>query len=204
MCTRPMMFLVSVHTNNNWFWQGHWCCRSNNSIDILEACEVVRVLGVTIQNDLWWNSQVDNMLTSANRKLFALCCQKKFGLRDPELVFVNRGYVCPVLEYEVPVSHRLERMQKLAGKIIHPRSTQDIQKLSALFAYGLYQWDVFSCVFALLVHCWNPTSETGCPSSGNNSQVVRLGTQTNLPFKDFKLRDTGAFQSIFQIYFLVS
>ncbi len=52
------------------------------SIDrnILEACDTVKVLEVTIQSDLWWGSQVDHMLTSANRKLFALRRLKKFGV----------------------------------------------------------------------------------------------------------------------------
>ncbi|CAJ1060342.1 Hypp2194 [Xyrichtys novacula] len=53
--------------------------------NILEVCDTVKVLGVTIQADLKWNSQVDYMLTSANRKLFVLCRLKKFGVKDPEL-----------------------------------------------------------------------------------------------------------------------
>ncbi len=54
------------------------------SIDqnILKTCDSVKVLGVTIQSDLKWDGQVDHMLSSANRKLFALCRLKKFGVRD--------------------------------------------------------------------------------------------------------------------------
>ncbi|CAJ1067723.1 hypothetical protein Bbelb_365170 [Xyrichtys novacula] len=73
--------------------------------NILEVCDTVKVLGVTIQADLKWNSQVDYMLTSANRKLFVLCRLKKFGVKDPELVSIYTGYVRPVLEYAVPVWH---------------------------------------------------------------------------------------------------
>uniref|UniRef100_A0A0E9X8E1 Alkylated DNA repair protein AlkB homologue 8 N-terminal domain-containing protein n=1 Tax=Anguilla anguilla TaxID=7936 RepID=A0A0E9X8E1_ANGAN len=67
------------------------------------------------------------MLTSANRKLFALRRLKKFSVRDPELVSIYTGYVCPVLEYAVPVWHsslttdqakRLESTQKRACIII--------------------------------------------------------------------------------------
>ena len=99
------------------------------SIDqnLLEVCDTVKVLGVTIQADLKWDSQVDYMLTSANRKLFVLCRLKKFGVQDTELVPIYTGYVRPVLEYAVPVWHssltanqtkRLERVQKRACKII--------------------------------------------------------------------------------------
>uniref|UniRef100_A0A0E9R5C1 Uncharacterized protein n=1 Tax=Anguilla anguilla TaxID=7936 RepID=A0A0E9R5C1_ANGAN len=45
------------------------------------------------------------MLTSANRKLFALRRLKKFGVRDTELVSIYTGYVRPVLEYAVPIWH---------------------------------------------------------------------------------------------------
>uniref|UniRef100_A0A671RDH5 Uncharacterized protein n=1 Tax=Sinocyclocheilus anshuiensis TaxID=1608454 RepID=A0A671RDH5_9TELE len=52
------------------------------SIDqnILKICDSVKVLGVTIQSDLKWDGQVDHMLSSANRKLFALRRLKKFGV----------------------------------------------------------------------------------------------------------------------------
>lgn len=79
-----------------------------------------------LQNDLR-NSQVDHMLTSANRKLFDLRQLKKFGVRDPELVTIYKGYVRPVLEYSVPVWHisltanqvkRHESVQKRVCKII--------------------------------------------------------------------------------------
>jgi len=39
-----------------------------------------------IQSDLKWDCQVDHMMSSANRKLFALLQLKKFGVCDPDLV----------------------------------------------------------------------------------------------------------------------
>lgn len=77
---------------------------------------------------------MDHMLTSANRKLFDLRQLKKFGVRDPELVTIYKGYVRPVLEYSVPVWHisltanqvkrhesvqKKENVQKRVCKIIH-------------------------------------------------------------------------------------
>lgn len=37
--------------------------------NILDVCDIVKVLGVIIQGNLRWDSQEDHMLTSANRKL---------------------------------------------------------------------------------------------------------------------------------------
>ena len=99
------------------------------SIDqnILEVCDSVKVLGVIIQANLKWDSQVDHMLTSANRKLFVLCRLKKFGVQDTELVKIYTGYIRPVMEYAAPAWHSsltagqtksLERVQKRACRII--------------------------------------------------------------------------------------
>uniref|UniRef100_A0A673ICZ8 Uncharacterized protein n=1 Tax=Sinocyclocheilus rhinocerous TaxID=307959 RepID=A0A673ICZ8_9TELE len=54
----------------------------------------IPVLGVTIQSDLKWDGQVDHMLSSANRKHFALRPLKKFGVQDQELVIIYTGYMC--------------------------------------------------------------------------------------------------------------
>ncbi len=70
---------------------------------------------------------MDHMLSSANRKRFALHRLMKFGVQDHELVIIYTGYVHPVLEKAVPVWHsslttdqikRLERVQKWVCKII--------------------------------------------------------------------------------------
>ncbi len=55
------------------------------------------------------------MLSSANRKLFALRHLKKFGVRDQELVIIYTGYVRPVLEYAVPVSHSSLTTDQIKG-----------------------------------------------------------------------------------------
>lgn len=95
--------------------------------NIFKICDSVKVLGVTIQSDLKWDGQVDHMLSSASRKLFALRRLKKLCVQDNKLVIIYTGYVRPVLEYAVPVWHsslttdqieRLESMQKRVFKII--------------------------------------------------------------------------------------
>ena len=48
----------------------------------LEVVEKVKLLGVTIQCDLKWDSQVDNILKKANQKMFMLRKLKAAGLNS--------------------------------------------------------------------------------------------------------------------------
>jgi hypothetical protein len=51
---------------------------------------VLKVLGLWLQNDLKWGTQVSNMLLKANRRLFMLRSLKKFGFDKNELIVVSR------------------------------------------------------------------------------------------------------------------
>jgi hypothetical protein len=86
-----------------------------------------KVLGVLLQNDLKWDSQVNNMLKKANRRLYMLRSLKKFGFDKEELCVVYSGYVRPILEYADAVWHssisvkessHIESIQKRACRII--------------------------------------------------------------------------------------
>lgn len=88
------------------------------------------VLGVTIQGNLLWGSQVDHILSQQEAlcsALFEEIWRNVWSVRDPELVSIYTDYMYPVLVYAVLVWHssltidqakRLEKMQKLACKII--------------------------------------------------------------------------------------
>lgn len=86
-----------------------------------------KVLGMWLQNDLKWDTQVSNMLVKANRRLFMLRSLKKFGFDMDELLVVYKSYLRPVLEYAAPIwhssitskqRHEIERIQKRACKTI--------------------------------------------------------------------------------------
>ena len=68
----------------------------------LEVVEKVKLLGVTIQCDLKWDSQVDNILKKANQKMFMLRKLKAAGLNSQELLIVYKRYIRPLLEYAAP------------------------------------------------------------------------------------------------------
>ncbi|KAI8485683.1 hypothetical protein Bbelb_365170 [Branchiostoma belcheri] len=93
----------------------------------LETVTCIKVLGLTIQNNLKWDQQVDSMVKSSNRRLYMVRRLKRFGVSVPDLVSVYTVYVRPILEYAVPVwyptlttkqSKTLERIQMRACKII--------------------------------------------------------------------------------------
>ena len=95
-------------------------------IDLEEVSET-KLLGLVVQSDLGWQSQINNMVTKSSRRLYMLSRLKRFGVPAEDLVSVYTGYVRPVSEYGVPVwygsitdcqSDQLERIQKRACRII--------------------------------------------------------------------------------------
>ena len=86
-----------------------------------------KILGIYIQEDLKWNTQVDHMLKNANKRLFMLRKLRRFGFNISELITIYSCYVRPLLEYAdtiwhssltIKESNMIERIQKRACKII--------------------------------------------------------------------------------------
>ena len=93
----------------------------------------MKLLGITIQNDLKWESHVKDIEKRANAKLYMLRSLAKFGLSHEDLITVFIGYIRPILEYATPVwsggltfaqKERLERIQKRALRIIFGKEYQ--------------------------------------------------------------------------------
>ena len=93
----------------------------------LEVVTETKLLGLTVQSNLTWDKQVDNMVVKGSRRLYMLNRLKRFGLPVEDLVSVFVSYVRPVVEYATPVWHgsltdeqskRLESIQKRACRII--------------------------------------------------------------------------------------
>ena len=93
----------------------------------LNAASIVKVLGIHIQQNLKWDTHVNEMVKKCNRRLFMLRTLKRFNLPLCDLITIYTGYVRPILEYCAPVFHSsltkkqtndIERIQKRACKII--------------------------------------------------------------------------------------
>ena len=94
---------------------------------VLAFVSTAKVLGVWLQNDLKWDTQVNYMNKNAAKRLFMLCSLKRFGFNKSELVTVYKGYIRPLLEYSDVIwhssltsnqTHQLERVQERALRII--------------------------------------------------------------------------------------
>ena len=93
----------------------------------IEQTENMKLLGVHIQNNLKWDSQINNMCKNFNRRLYLLRQLKRSKVSVKNLMTVYIMYVRPTIEYACPVWYSglskaqiitLERLQKKAFRII--------------------------------------------------------------------------------------
>ena len=93
----------------------------------LPEVECLKILGITLQRDLKWDSNVNSMVSRASRRLYILCRLRKCNLLPSELTNIYVMYIRPVLEYASPIwssaitiqqSGDIERVQKRACRII--------------------------------------------------------------------------------------
>jgi hypothetical protein len=95
----------------------------------IERVSHTKVLGVTISNDLSWNTHVDNIVSKTGKRLYVLYQLKRSGISQNDLLKVYLSVIRPVVEYACPVWHtclpkylsnNLETIQKRALKCIFP------------------------------------------------------------------------------------
>ena len=93
----------------------------------VDTTNSMKLLGVTIQNNLQWDIQVGQMITKASRRMYMLYVLKRFRASASDLTSVYQMYVRPVLEYASPLWHssitkhqadQMELIQKRACRII--------------------------------------------------------------------------------------
>ena len=100
----------------------------------LESVDAHKVLGVTIQNNLKWDSHINEVVAKASKRLHILRVLKRggvppAGVPPADLLKVYFALIRSVLEYCCPVWHNalpvklsdsIERVQKRALRIIYP------------------------------------------------------------------------------------
>ena len=72
---------------------------------IIEQVDHVKLLGVTLSNDLTWNRHIDNIVKKAGKRVYMLYQLNRAGVAQSDLVTVYISVVQPVLEYACPVWH---------------------------------------------------------------------------------------------------
>ena len=94
---------------------------------VINQSNCIKILGVNVQSNLKWDTHVDSMCCSFNRRLFFLRQLKRSCVPIDDLVRVYVQYVRPAVEYACPVWHPrltkiqnecLEKLQKRAFCII--------------------------------------------------------------------------------------
>lgn len=110
----------------------------------LEVVDEMRLLGVTVQSDLKWRGNTDDITKRALNKLWILRRLKELGAQAPELIDLYTKQCRSILEYAVPVwqgsitlqeRQDIERVQKVALHIIYGNqysSYRNALKLSEL------------------------------------------------------------------------
>ena len=108
----------------------------------LEVVSSVKLLGVTIQNNLKWDQQVQKHITNGSRRLYILSRLRKNLVKPNDLILIYKLYILPILEFGAVVwssgltlaqIRSLERIQKRALRIIvYPHVLPHSDLLSSL------------------------------------------------------------------------
>jgi hypothetical protein len=101
---------------------------------VIEQVKEAKILGVTIQSNLKWNSHVENIIKKANKRLYLLRLCKRSGVKSTDLIDIYTSLIRSVLEYCCVVWHSslpaylhydIERVQKRAMRIIFSDNDYD-------------------------------------------------------------------------------
>lgn len=102
--------------------------RDNVMIPIpdLEVSNEMKILGVTLQNDLKWNVHVDIISKAASRRIYLLKVLKRLPVQREELIHIYMSHIQSLLEYNSPLftgmsrqnATTLEKIRKRCHRII--------------------------------------------------------------------------------------
>lgn len=96
---------------------------------VLNTVNNVKILGVTISNNLHWNDHINNIIKKANKRLYFIVLLKRAKVPTKDIIMFYCTCIRPVLEYCAPVFHHslpkylsddLERVQKRVLSIVSP------------------------------------------------------------------------------------
>lgn len=99
----------------------------NSNSESIERVTVFKLLGLTVDNNLKWNSHVNSICAKASSRLYFLKQLKRSSVSLDDLLYFYCTVVRPILEYACPVWHSsltkelsdcIERIQKRAIYVI--------------------------------------------------------------------------------------
>ena len=119
----------------------------------LTVVQNAKILGLTISNNLTWNTHVGEIITKANKRMYFLVLLRKAGVPLSDIVNFYCTCIRPLLEYCAPVFHHalpsylsedLERIQKRALNVFLQGTVIAITLLA--LASKPYRVDVNLCI----------------------------------------------------------
>ena len=102
-------------------------CHRDTILSNLEITNAIKILGITLQNDLKWNLHVSNICKVAARRVYILKEMKRLqSLTKRDLMQVYNSHIRSILEYNSPLfvgtskqnSAKIERIRKRCHRII--------------------------------------------------------------------------------------
>ena len=98
----------------------------------LDTVNNVKILGLTISNNLLWNDHINNIVKKTKKRLYFIVLLKRAQVPLKDIIMFYCTCIRPVLEYCTPVfnhalpkylSEDLERVQKRVLSIVSPGET---------------------------------------------------------------------------------
>jgi len=163
---------------------------NNVIIDGIEIKPVntVKILGVTLQNDLKWNSHVQEVVSKAAKRLYFLTQLKRASVDAADLIRFYTAcirsvlmYACQVFHYSLPeyLSATLERIQKRSLKIIYGYevSYKDALNLSGLLSLHDTREEHCRNFFNKIITNKDDKLYKLLPFNNNNASKIKLRKQ---------------------------
>ena len=115
---------------------------SHTTINNIPLCTDIKILGVTINNQLKWDKHINLIIRTSSSRLYAIKVLKPF-LTKKQLLIIYNGLILPVLNYAAPIfvclpdkhSRALDSIQNRAHRIICGDSHCNCNLFSALKNY---------------------------------------------------------------------
>ena len=70
---------------------------------VVERVDHVKIMGITLSNELTWKRHVDNIVKKAGKRIYTLYQLKRASVNQADLVTIYISVVRPVVEYACPV-----------------------------------------------------------------------------------------------------
>ncbi|XP_071947377.1 uncharacterized protein [Antedon mediterranea] len=83
---------------------GYYDLLTNNGVQV-ETVKQLKLLGVTIQDNLKWDTHIGEIVSKANKAMHIVSVLKRFGAPEDQLIKIYKSFIRPIIEYACPTWH---------------------------------------------------------------------------------------------------